>query len=351
MKYKYIIFVLFCFLISIFEVKAENLCTVEAAQQLAKILYKEVGIDCAVDSSENFFMKLTTANVVLNNAYNKSGNSLYEKMINLTDNNYQAYSTYKNSSFSSVVPQSKQGEMLYIAQLILNGKYSIPSNIVLQASDSIVNTYGTVWASVKTTSGFYDVYFGYTGSSLSNKNIFGNTLSHTDSNYYKNLATSLKKGSYSSYTSSNVCSGSTVSNDNNNSTPSNNNSNNSNNQNIKNYDDVNLSKNTKLSDDKTTFECTSDDQSILGNPKKVGSVAYYLQTILDIIKYIAIVLCIVLTIYDFSKALFSEDKDIVSPLVKKAFTRLIFTILLFFLPIIVKALLSLIGVYSTCSII
>lgn len=90
--------------------------------------------------------------------------------------------------------------------------------------------------------------------------------------------------------------------------------------------------------------------SYLGDPKTTGSVAYYLQTALDIIKYAGIVLCIVLTIYEFAKAILSEDKDILKPLVKKAFTRLVLVAMLFFLPIIVDLLLSLIGAYGTCGI-
>ena len=118
-------------------------CDTRTAEQLAKIVYHEVGADTAKNADDNFFQRLTTASVVLNNANNKSGSSMYEKLINLTDNNYYGYSSYKNNSFSSEVPQSKQGEMLYIAELVLSEKYNVPKNMTLQASKSIVSNYGT----------------------------------------------------------------------------------------------------------------------------------------------------------------------------------------------------------------
>lgn len=90
--------------------------------------------------------------------------------------------------------------------------------------------------------------------------------------------------------------------------------------------------------------------SLFGDPTIKGDLAYYMQKGLDIIKYLGIVLCIVLTIVDFAKALFSNDKDMLKPLSKKAFSRLIYAVLLFFLPIIVNTLFSIVGAYGTCNI-
>lgn len=93
-------------------------------------------------------------------------------------------------------------------------------------------------------------------------------------------------------------------------------------------------------------------ESFLGDPNDSvkKQPAYYLQIILDIIKYLGIVICIVLTCFEFFKALFSEDTDAMKPLVKKAFTRLILVAMLFFLPIIVKMLMTFVGAYGTCGI-
>ena len=103
---------------------------------------------------------------------------------------------------------------------------------------------------------------------------------------------------------------------------------------------------TYLANNMTEDNCTS----LLGKPTNEGDPAYYLQKGLDIIKYLGVILCIVLTIVDFAKAIFSNDKDMLKPLSKKALSRLIYAVLLFFLPIIVKTLLTLVGAYSTCGI-
>lgn len=97
---------------------------------------------------------------------------------------------------------------------------------------------------------------------------------------------------------------------------------------------------------------TADPQcdSLFGDPANKKSLAWYLQLALDVIKYVGIVLCIVLTIVDFAKALLGEEKDMYKPLAKKALLRMVYSVCLFFLPIFVKTLLLLIGVYGTCGI-
>ncbi|MBE6148449.1 MAG: hypothetical protein E7167_03025 [Firmicutes bacterium] len=95
---------------------------------------------------------------------------------------------------------------------------------------------------------------------------------------------------------------------------------------------------------------SAECKSMFGNPNEDGTLAYYLQMILDIIKYAGIVLCILLTIVDFAKALLGDDKEMYKPLAKTAFTRLAYAVMLFFLPMVVKTILLLIGAYDTCGI-
>lgn len=95
---------------------------------------------------------------------------------------------------------------------------------------------------------------------------------------------------------------------------------------------------------------SAECKSMFGNPNTEGSLAYYLQMILDIIKYAGIVLCIFLTIVDFAKALLGDDKEMYKPLTKTAFARLAYAVMLFFLPAIIKTLLLLLGAYDTCGI-
>lgn len=175
-------------------------CQDDAAKLLAKMLYLEV-------NGTDTFTKLTTAAVIINNA----GGTSYEKIYSLTDSQYHLFSSYKDTPFEEYVPEGSRGELLYIAQTVLSGEYTLPSNIIYQASESIVKRYGDVWTSIPATP--KDVYFGYTkGQSLSSTDILGNTLpsaaySSVDSSvsYYKNLADSLKLSDYSSYTASSVC--------------------------------------------------------------------------------------------------------------------------------------------------
>jgi len=127
-KKSFILIGLFMFFIGINCVKAGN-CEPQALKQLSKIIYMEIGGTEASHKEDTFFMRLTTASVVLNNASTKSGNDWYEKIYNLKNNNYANYSTYKDKQFADVVPYYKKGEMLYIASLILKGNYNIPKNI------------------------------------------------------------------------------------------------------------------------------------------------------------------------------------------------------------------------------
>lgn len=183
--------------------ETSNTCSKDAVLQMAKIVAKEVGIDVTINPEDNFYNRITTASIVLNNANNKSGSTWYEKIYNLTDNNYQSYSSYKDKDFEDVV-EINQGELLYISQLVLTGKYNLPSSMVLQAAGYIVEQYGVVWDTIPVYDGFYDAYFGYERE-LNNVDVFGKTISDTSNTYYRNLAKSLKLSDYSNFTVDNIC--------------------------------------------------------------------------------------------------------------------------------------------------
>ena len=285
-------------------------CDTRTAEQLAKIVYHEVGADTAKNADDNFFQRLTTASVVLNNANNKSGSSMYEKLINLTDNNYYGYSSYKNNSFSSEVPQNKQGEMLYIAELVLSEKYNVPKNMTLQASKSIVSNYGTIWTYVENP-GYDDVYFGYEGSKLSDTNVFNTKLSNTTVDYYKKLAKSYEKSTYN-VTSSTVCSGNIKPSPT--PTPS----------------DGNSSKgNTTIVD-----ACTNPD---------ILRVIYFGKLIVDIVKIVIPIGLIIMGMIDFSKSVVSSDEGAQKKNITLLGKRIIFAILVFAVPWIVETLMVSLG--------
>lgn len=291
-------------------------CDTKTAEQLAKIIYHEVGADTAKNKDDNFFQRLTTASIVLNNAYNKKGSTTYEKLMNLTDGNYQGYSGYKNKSFSSEVAQSKQSEMLYIAELVLTGKYNLPKNMTLQASKSIVNKFGTVWAVVENP-GYVDTYFGYEGRSLSNTNVFGSKLSDTTPDYYKKLAKKYEKSSYDT-TSSTVCNEktkpSTTPNEGGNSGSS---------------SSTSSKGNTTIVD-----ACTNPD---------ILRVIYFGRLIVDIVKIVIPIGLIIMGMIDFSKSIVTSDDGVQKKNMKLLVKRIVFAVLVFAVPWIVEVLMINLG--------
>ena len=284
-------------------------CDTKTAEQLAKIIYHEVGADTAKNKDDNFFQRLTTASIVLNNAYNKKGSTTYEKLMNLTDGNYQGYSGYKNKSFSSEVAQSKQSEMLYIAELVLTGKYNLPKNMTLQASKSIVNKFGTVWAVVENP-GYVDTYFGYEGRSLSNTNVFGSKLSDTTPDYYKKLAKKYEKSSYDT-TSSTVC-----------------------NEKTKPSPTPNEGGNSSKGNTTIVDACTNPD---------ILRVIYFSRLIVDIVKIVIPIGLIIMGMIDFSKSIVTSDDGVQKKNMKLLVKRIVFAVLVFAVPWIVEVLMINLG--------
>lgn len=86
---------------------------------------------------------------------------------------------------------------------------------------------------------------------------------------------------------------------------------------------------------------------LLGSPTDPNDTAYYLQTALDIMKYIAIVALISLSSIDFIKAVASSDSDALKKAGKTAAKRLMYTVILFLFPIILKFIFELIGIYGS----
>ena len=81
-------------------------------------------------------------------------------------------------------------------------------------------------------------------------------------------------------------------------------------------------------------------ESLLGNPSVDGSPAYYISLIFSIIKYIALIMLIVLTIMDFVNAVASQDNDILKKSFNKAIVRMILCIILFLLPTLIDIILN-----------
>ena len=110
------------------KIPIEDACTKEAVIEMAKIIYVEFGPDVAKNNDENFYARLATAAIILNNAnvnHNTftSGTTMAERLYNLSDNKYASHSSYKDNSFDEVVRANKN-QIIYISQLVLTGKFN-----------------------------------------------------------------------------------------------------------------------------------------------------------------------------------------------------------------------------------
>lgn len=82
---------------------------------------------------------------------------------------------------------------------------------------------------------------------------------------------------------------------------------------------------------------------ILGNPSIEGSMAWFLQKILNYIKILGPILVIVLSTLDFTKTIMASDAENMKKAQRKLFIRIGCAVGLFFLPLIATTLLNLIN--------
>lgn len=87
-----------------------------------------------------------------------------------------------------------------------------------------------------------------------------------------------------------------------------------------------------------------------GDPNIETDPAYWIQWILNLMKYMAIIALLVLVISDFFKAMVENDKDALKKAGSRALKRFIYCVLLFFLPTILSLIMTMFGAYGTCGI-
>ena len=332
-------------------VKADDYyCNKDTVEQLSKILNTEDGtIPIAVNKDEDTFARLNVASIILNNAMNKKGDSLYNKMLNLTKYNYQGYDVYRNLTFEEYMEYRKQkynqiftdkdkGILFYISALVLTGKYNVPKNVVLQTAcgcfygDSAPECVGvkgkcgsdtrigTLWSNVKNIGNYYDHYFGYSISDkkLSDVDAFDRHIYDTSPEYFKELALSLELSDYTAFSDSstvcNIVSGIAV-------TPS---------------------------------STSSSDDSVLGCPEvyvdvdpcenpDIVRVIYFARIILDIIKTIIPIGMVIMAIIDFSKGVTSTSEEENKKNMFRLAKRFLYAILIFAVPWIVRIVIINLG--------
>ena len=165
--------------------------------KLASLIYRETGGSFRNSGkSEEWFAFLNTAAVAMNNqARSGKGNTVGDRICSLSNNVYSGLSDYANTDFDTVTAgaSEEQKEMARnAAKMALSGQYTLPSNMYLQASASIVNRYGNTWNTHNPSSGGMDVHIGYEGSSASTTDLYGNEVP-TDVESYRNEAEALRR--------------------------------------------------------------------------------------------------------------------------------------------------------------
>ncbi len=100
----------------------------------------------------------------------------------------------------------------------------------------------------------------------------------------------------------------------------------------------------------STSNSTETCQGFLGSPTNPNAAAYWIQQVLNILRYVAIIVLILLSSIDFIKAIASGDADALKKATTTFGKRLIYCILIFLTPTIVKFLLGFLGAYSTCGL-
>ncbi len=91
-----------------------------------------------------------------------------------------------------------------------------------------------------------------------------------------------------------------------------------------------------------------DCHTLFGDEGNPNDPAYWIQTALKIIKYLGIVFLLVYSTLDYIKAITAQDSDAVIKATKKTGLRLIYAVLLFFVPVIVSFFMNFLGLYGTC---
>ena len=88
--------------------------------------------------------------------------------------------------------------------------------------------------------------------------------------------------------------------------------------------------------------------SYLGDSGVTGTPAWYLHQLFNIIKYGAIVLCLVLTIIEYVKAATSQDDNAIKKASQKTLKRVLIAVILFLAPTIIEFILELLGITGSC---
>jgi len=85
-------------------------------------------------------------------------------------------------------------------------------------------------------------------------------------------------------------------------------------------------------------------EQIIGN----GTFAYYLNQAFRFIQYLGPVLVIIYSTIEYIKVAATSDADLLKKTNKRTIIRMVFALLLFFIPMIIKIILNIVGFYGNC---
>lgn len=94
------------------------------------------------------------------------------------------------------------------------------------------------------------------------------------------------------------------------------------------------------------FDGEETCEGFLGKKDDNTSPAYYLHLALLLIRYLGIILALVFSVIDFFKAIYSQDKDLLKKAALTAVKRVVFAVLIFFIPTVLEFVLGLLGAYT-----
>lgn len=326
-------FVIFFFLFCIQKVFAYDYsqsCYKESVEQLAKILFHETAGTFPNDPDNRFFVNASVAAVVVNNANvdyqtnNMASKSKWDKKIYyLRDGVYASHSSYRDNSLENIEAakglKNLHGQMVYISALVLSGKYTFPTNMMGQAAPYLAKTYcepTNGWHIFPTAPDQTEICY-VKGVPKTGKDVFGNNISDDSFEHYQSLAKSLMKSDYSEYTSDNVCS--KVANISGGESGGSSNGNSGVNK-------CNVSLNIHTCE----------------NPDFVR-VIYFIKLLIGILEIIVPIGLIIMGIVDFSKSVATNDETIQKKNIMLFFKRIIYAILVFAVPWVVKVIIVSLG--------
>ncbi len=104
--------------------------------------------------------------------------------------------------------------------------------------------------------------------------------------------------------------------------------------------------------DDGTIELVDDGcGGVFGDPEDPNYIAYYLQLVFNIIKFLGPVLVIITSIIDLLKVTAEQKQDgELEKLGSKTLKRLVYAVIIFVLPTLINYIFGLVGLYGTCGI-